>query len=316
MRDITLLYSQPVDLDESSLPSGDSALAVTTALLLLGFAVGNLHGLATTVGNVGTLVLLDVARALASGTKVDKAISIDNKWSGTANVLNLRSWGTNSTVKGLSVASSVSSIAVGIRSTIVSCCSSGSGSSRCCSGGGGSSGSSGGSLGGISSSAATNLDTIVDAAVPGVSGSLVTSSQSLNLGLARSAEVLGGLVGLADVGKLVANSVGDNVRVQRFLLALLGEWVNRKESKLVCPSSRAAGNKVHRGIAESEIDITCSGATSCVSTRWLSSSSTSSSGGGSCGSCCGSCSSTTTTGHNRTTTVVGDSSKVSKAILG
>lgn len=81
---------------------------------------------------------------------------------------------------------------------------------------------------------------------------LVLGGQSGNHGLGTQAGVLGGLVGLANVGELVADAVGNDVGVKGVLLALGDEGVGRQEGALGVFAAGAPKNEVHcrRALAE------------------------------------------------------------------
>ena len=64
-------------------------------------------------------------------------------------------------------------------------------------------------------------------------------------------------VGFADVDKLVANTVGDDIRVQGFLLTLLDQAVGWEEGGLGCLASITASHKVHGWNTLSEVDAVC-----------------------------------------------------------
>jgi hypothetical protein len=90
--------------------------------------------------------------------------------------------------------------------------------------------------------------------VEGVGCGLVSGAESLDLGLSILTGGLGGVVGLADVGKLVADTVGDDVGVQGVLLALGDEGIGGQEGELIGFASGAAGNEVNGGNTETEVE--------------------------------------------------------------
>lgn len=81
---------------------------------------------------------------------------------------------------------------------------------------------------------------------------LVLCSQPGDHRLCAQAGVLGGLVGLADVGELVADAVGDDVGVEGVLLALGDEGVGGQEGALGVLAASAPKNEIHcrRALAE------------------------------------------------------------------
>lgn len=76
----------------------------------------------------------------------------------------------------------------------------------------------------------------------------------MDLGLGSLASILGGLVGSADVGELVADAVGDDVGVEGLTLASEDGGVNGVEGELVSPASRTASNEVDGRDAGAEIE--------------------------------------------------------------
>ncbi|KAL2126221.1 hypothetical protein VTI74DRAFT_1405 [Chaetomium olivicolor] len=78
--------------------------------------------------------------------------------------------------------------------------------------------------------------------VPGLGRSLVPGTQRLDLRLGLLAGVLGGLVGSANVGQLVADAVGDDVRVKGLLLARRDLGVDGLEGEF---RGRAAAEPAH-----------------------------------------------------------------------
>lgn len=89
-----------------------------------------------------------------------------------------------------------------------------------------------------------------------ISSALVLGAQALNRSLSISTLGLGGVVGAADVGQLVADEVGDDVGVQGVALAAVGNEgrVGREEGALgrLAVELGAAQLEVHcrRAVAE------------------------------------------------------------------
>jgi hypothetical protein len=94
--------------------------------------------------------------------------------------------------------------------------------------------------------------------VPGVGGGLVPGAKGLDLGLGVLAEGLGGIVGIADVGQLVADAVGDDVGVQSLLLALGNESVLRDEGELGSGAAVESTNASNGGSADTKVSSTAS----------------------------------------------------------
>ncbi|GJC84315.1 hypothetical protein ColLi_07154 [Colletotrichum liriopes] len=97
--------------------------------------------------------------------------------------------------------------------------------------------------------------------VEGVGDGRAAVARGLDLGLGVLALRLGGVVGTADVGELVADAVDDDVGVQGVLLALGDNRVGGKEGALVRLAARAAELEVDSGSAGTEV----SGATGIAS---------------------------------------------------
>lgn len=86
----------------------------------------------------------------------------------------------------------------------------------------------------------------------GCSGGIL-GAQGLDLGLGTLAGILGSLVGLADVGQLVADTVGDDVRVEGVLLSLSDERICGQEGALGCLTTSPAKLEVHGWCALSKV---------------------------------------------------------------
>ncbi|KAK3299592.1 uncharacterized protein B0H64DRAFT_102467 [Chaetomium fimeti] len=85
--------------------------------------------------------------------------------------------------------------------------------------------------------------------IKSIRGRGVLGSQRLHLGLGVLAHGLGGVVGAAHVGELVADAVGDDVGVERLRLALGDEGVRGEEGALVGRAPGAAELEVHARVA-------------------------------------------------------------------
>lgn len=68
--------------------------------------------------------------------------------------------------------------------------------------------------------------------IPRVSSGSILSSKSRDLSLSISARRLSGIIGTTDVGQLIADSVGDDVGVQRLLLSLVDLGIDGLEGEL------------------------------------------------------------------------------------
>lgn len=66
--------------------------------------------------------------------------------------------------------------------------------------------------------------------VPGIRGSSITRAQSDDLCLSSGGGILSSLVGTADVGQLIVNSVGDDGWVKSLLLSLVDDGIDGLES--------------------------------------------------------------------------------------
>lgn len=78
---------------------------------------------------------------------------------------------------------------------------------------------------GVSSSKSKQL-------VPLVSGGLISRSKSRDIGLCGSTSSDCGITSSANIAELIANTVGDDVGVQGFLLTLIDDWINGLECEL------------------------------------------------------------------------------------
>lgn len=101
--------------------------------------------------------------------------------------------------------------------------------------------------------------------VESISRGLVLSSESLDQCLGALASILCSLVGLADIGELVANAVGDNVWVECILLSLGHKRVGGQERALGCLTAGAAKLEVHgrRALAKVSTGETGGGVRGC-----------------------------------------------------
>jgi hypothetical protein len=104
----------------------------------------------------------------------------------------------------------------------------------------------------------TNPSLEAESSVPSISGSLVTGTESLDLGLSSLAESDGAVVCVADVAELVADAVGDDVGVEGFLLAFGDEGVGGEEGELVCVTAVAASDEIHGRSAVAEVSSAAS----------------------------------------------------------
>jgi hypothetical protein len=102
--------------------------------------------------------------------------------------------------------------------------------------------------------------------VPGVGGGLVPGAKGLDLGLSVLAKGLGGIVGIADVGQLVADAVGDDVGVESLLLALGNESVLRDEGELGSGAAVESTNASNGGSADTKVSSTASAGVVVVAT--------------------------------------------------
>ena len=90
--------------------------------------------------------------------------------------------------------------------------------------------------------------------VEGLSRGGILGSKALDEVLGGAARILGSLVGLADVGELIADAVGDDVGVESILLALGDESINGEEGTLIGLATRTAELEAHLGGAETEVE--------------------------------------------------------------
>lgn len=89
--------------------------------------------------------------------------------------------------------------------------------------------------------------------VESISSRGILGAEALDEILGSTASILGSLVGLTDVGELVADAVGDDVGVESLLLALGNKIIGGEEGTLISTATGAAKNKVHGGSAETKV---------------------------------------------------------------
>ena len=90
--------------------------------------------------------------------------------------------------------------------------------------------------------------------VPRVSCAAVARAQANNEGLSSGSGILGSLVGTAYVGELVVDAVGDDGRVESFLLAFVDERVLGLESEGCGSAAVQPGLEFHGWHAEAEVE--------------------------------------------------------------
>ncbi len=90
--------------------------------------------------------------------------------------------------------------------------------------------------------------------IPLIGSSLVSRSKRRDISLRGCASRLCGVVGSTDVTQLIANTVGDNIWVQGFLLALVDDWVNSLECELGFTASIDSGLKFDGWGAGSKVE--------------------------------------------------------------
>lgn len=90
--------------------------------------------------------------------------------------------------------------------------------------------------------------------VPSISGTGILRAQVGNHCLSSSGSTLSGGIGTADIGQLIVNSVGDDVRVQSLLLALVDERVDSLEGRFGgCPAIKTS-LELHGGDTETKVE--------------------------------------------------------------
>ena len=90
--------------------------------------------------------------------------------------------------------------------------------------------------------------------VPRLSSAVVARAQASNEGLSCSSGILCCLAGTANVGELVVDAVGDDARVESFLLALVAEGVLRLEGEGCSGAAVEPGFELHGWHAEAEVE--------------------------------------------------------------
>ena len=114
-----------------------------------------------------------------------------------------------------------------------------------------------------------------ESSVPSIGCGLITRAQSQDLGLSSNSGILSSLVGTADVGELILDSVGDDVWVQGLLLSFVHDRVDSLEGGLGVPASVQSkfeldgwdtGTEVETGDAGSDKSIKVTSDSICYST--------------------------------------------------
>ncbi len=85
-------------------------------------------------------------------------------------------------------------------------------------------------------------------------GAYILGAERLDLRLGGIASILGSLVGVAHVGELVADAVGDDVGVESLLLALVDERVDGLEGELGVLAAIEAGLELDGRHAQAEVE--------------------------------------------------------------
>jgi len=107
-----------------------------------------------------------------------------------------------------------------------------------------------------------NTQEVVESGDDGIALGVVGPGKISNGSLCVLAEILGSLVGVADVGELIADTVGDDVVVERILLALGDKGVHGEESALVGLAASTTKFEADAGVADTEVNSTVSGVAS------------------------------------------------------
>ena len=90
--------------------------------------------------------------------------------------------------------------------------------------------------------------------VEGVTSGGILGTELGGISLGFVAGILGGLVGFADVGKLVADAVDDDVDVESILLAFGDEGIGGEEGTLISLATGAALDEVDGGNAKTKVE--------------------------------------------------------------
>ncbi len=97
------------------------------------------------------------------------------------------------------------------------------------------------------------VDLEAKSGVESVGGGRILSSKRRNLRLCTLTKSNGGVVGIADIGELIADTVGDDVGVQGILLAFGNKRISGKEGTLIWFASSTAELEIDGGCAVAEV---------------------------------------------------------------
>jgi hypothetical protein len=90
--------------------------------------------------------------------------------------------------------------------------------------------------------------------VPCISSGNIPRAQRSDLSLSGNSSILGSLVGTADIGQLILDSVGDNAWVEGLLLSFVDERVNSLEGECSGCTTVKTGLKLDGWGADSEVE--------------------------------------------------------------
>jgi hypothetical protein len=93
-----------------------------------------------------------------------------------------------------------------------------------------------------------------ESSVPCISSGNISRAKVGNHGLSSGGSILSSLVGTADVGQLVVDSVGDDGWVKGLLLSLVDEWVNSLEGGSGGSTTVKSKLELHGGHAKTEVE--------------------------------------------------------------